>query len=210
MVSPKSISLTSGSKNRKEILSRLGINFKSITSGFAEDLDKSSFEKPSDYVIANAKKKCLNVYDRLLKVDIIISADTVGYIDGEILEKPRDREDALRILKKLNDRTHKIYTGVSILISSPSPSAGLSINDQTNYQIHEFYEVTEVTFRNCDDECYLNYIDTGEPMDKAGAYAYQFLGAFFVEKINGCYYNVVGLPIRVFSELENLLKGNKL
>jgi len=108
----------------------------------------------------------------------VIAADTVISIDGEILEKPKDTKDALRILKRLNGRSHQVYTGVAFIYPLAEPV-------YPGYNIVSFMEETEVIFRNCSEEDFKVYIQTGEPMDKAGAYGYQALGSFFVEKING-------------------------
>ncbi|CAB4374489.1 unnamed protein product [Rhizophagus irregularis] len=198
----KRIILASGSPRRREILSRLGLNFDIVPSKFPETLDKAKYA-PSEYAIANATEKGLEVYGRLAQedqeVDIVIAADTIVSIDDDILEKPKDAEDALRMLKRLSGRSHRVYTGVAFIYSLREPI-------HPGYNIVSFTEETEVMFRECKEDDLKVYIGTGEPMDKAGAYGYQAFGSFFVEKINGCYYNVVGLPIKVFIELEKLVK----
>ncbi|RIA93254.1 inosine triphosphate pyrophosphatase-like protein [Glomus cerebriforme] len=202
----KRVVLASGSPRRREILTRLGLNFDVVPSKFPETLDKAKYA-PSEYAITNATEKGLEVYGRLVQddqeVDIVIAADTIVSIDGDILEKPKDTEDALRILKRLNGRSHRVYTGIAFIYS-------LKESVHPNYKIVSFTEETEVIFRKCSEEDFNAYIETGEPMDKAGAYGYQALGSFFVEKINGCYYNVVGFPTKVFIELEKLVKKQEI
>ncbi|CAI2176096.1 1037_t:CDS:2 [Funneliformis geosporum] len=177
----KRIVLASGSQRRQEILSKLGLSFDVVPSKFPENLDKSNYT-PFEYVIENATEKGLEVYGRLVQedqeVDIVIAADTIVSIDGNILEKPKDTEDALRILKKLNGRSHQVYTGIALIYPLTEPV-------HPGYNIITFLEETEVIFRECSEEDFKVYVETGEPMDKAGAYGYQGLGSFFVEKING-------------------------
>ncbi|CAG8803660.1 43889_t:CDS:2 [Gigaspora margarita] len=174
----KRIVLASSSPRRKEILSNLGLNFDVVPSKFPETLDKSKYS-PLNYVIANATEKGLEVYKRLLeegqKIDLIIAADTVVVFDGEILEKPKDEKDALNVLQKLNGNSHYVYTGIALIY--PKIESG--------YSISTLIENTEVVFRKNSEEDFLAYIDTGEPMDKAGSYGIQALGSFFIEKING-------------------------
>lgn len=112
--------------------------------------------------------------------DIVIGADTVVSINNEILGKPTDEEDAKKMLKLLSGKTHTVYTGVTIIKGDRQES---------------FAQATEVTFHDLDDEIINKYIATGSPMDKAGAYGIQDFGALLVKKIDGDYFNVVGLPI---------------
>src|SRR5437016_4965144 len=132
------------------------------------------------------------------KVDIVIAADTVVSIDGDILEKPKDSEDALQILKKLNGRSHRVYTGIAFIYPSTEPV-------HPGYNIVSFTEETEVIFRECNEEDFKAYIETGEPMDKAGGYGYQALGSFFVEKINGYFYKVLSNTVINISILNIIL-----
>jgi septum formation protein len=202
----KRVVLASGSPRRQEILSKLGLNFDVVPSNFPENLDKTKYT-PFEYVTTNATKKGLEVYGRLVQedqeIDIVIAADTVISLDNDILEKPKDAEDALRILKRLNGRSHRVYTGIAFIYPLTEPV-------HPGYNIVSFTEETEVIFRECNEEDFKAYIETGEPMDKAGAYGYQALGSFFVEKINGCFYNVVGFPTKVFVELDKLVKNKEI
>jgi septum formation protein len=142
-------------------------------------------EKPSHSVIRLSKEK-LNLAKLKVKKGIVITADTIVVLNKTVLGKPADKKDAFRILKMLSGKTHFVYTGYSIF------------NFTNNKMISE-YENTEVTFRDLSDEEIKEYINGGSPMDKAGAYGIQDdFGAVFIKKINGCYYNVVGLPLAKF------------
>lgn len=178
----KKIILASGSPRRKELLENLGLKFEVISDNTPEPvLDNLS---PKDTVMTLAKFKGDNVAKILDKNDeaIIISADTVVAVDGKILGKPKTKEDAFEMLNTLSGRWHSVYTGVYLRKNTDEKSVN-------------FYEKTEVFFKSLDIKEIKDYINTGEPMDKAGAYGIQTLGAVFVEKICGDYFNVVGLPL---------------
>ena len=178
----KKIILASGSPRRKELLENLGIKFEILPDNTPEPVLENI--SPQDAVMTLAKFKGDNVVSVIGKSEdcIIISADTVVAVDDRILGKPRTKEDAFEMLSSLSGRCHSVYTGV-YLRENPG---GKSVN---------FYEKTEVFFKNLDIKEIKDYINTGEPMDKAGAYGIQTLGAAFVEKICGDYFNVVGLPL---------------
>lgn len=181
--------LASASERRQELLSRLIKTFDVIVSNFDES--KVIFEGSIDrYVKDIALGKAMNIKNKLDEDAIIISADTVVTIDNMILGKPRDEEDAFNIIKSLQGRKHLVYSGVVV------------INTAKNLTIQESLS-TEVTFSEISDDEILEYIKTGEPLDKAGAYGIQGIGGIFVEEIRGCYYNVVGLPL---NKLKFMLK----
>ncbi len=113
---------------------------------------------------------------------LVIGVDTIVCIDNEILEKPKDKEDAAKILNKIQGRKHFVFTGVSL-------------NLNNGEKVVSFIEKTEVNFAEMSQEEIEGYIETGEPMDKAGVYGIQDTGALFVKSINGCFYNVMGLPL---------------
>ena len=115
----------------------------------------------------------------MIPKDIIIGSDTIVYINKEILGKPKDSTDAYNMLKKLSNKTHKVITGVAIIKDS---------------HIESFTDVAKVTFKKLTDEEIYEYIDTKEPMDKAGAYAIQGIGSKFIKKVKGDFYTVMGLP----------------
>lgn len=177
------IFLASKSPRRRKLLKQLNLKFKS----FSVDMDEKVHldETPSNAVIRLSKEK-LNLAKAKVKDGILITADTIVVLDKTILGKPINRKDAFRILKLLSGRTHIVYTGYSIY------------NSRNDKMISE-HEKTEVTFRDLTDEEIDDYISGGSPMDKAGAYGIQDdFGAVFIKKINGCYYNVVGLPLAKF------------
>lgn len=181
--------LASASPRRKEILNILGFDFDIIKS----NADESSVDKtvaPSLYVQELALLKGADVA-KSLKKKIIISADTIVYFGGRVLGKPADKEDAFRMLSELSGKEHTVYTGVCIMDSDSAKTVCETC-------------ATKVRFKELSEEKIRAYIKTGEPMDKAGAYAVQGLGATFIEKIDGDYFNVVGLPLELTSRiLEN-------
>ena len=171
----------------------MGLDFEVIPS----DADESSIDAgkiPVNlYVQELAILKAADIAQRVLKQrdSIIISADTVVCSDGEILGKPADREAAALMLKKLSGKCHSVFTGICVMRAKDSFSVCASVE-------------TKVYFKKLSDEKIESYVNTGEPMDKAGAYGIQGQGALLVEKIEGDYFNVVGLPIARLSEiLEN-------
>lgn len=179
---PYPIYLASKSPRRKKLLQQ--INFKNIhTVEINLDEKFSSTEKPVSIVLRLSKEK-LNLALEKIHDGVIITADTIVVIDNKIIGKPKDEIDAEKILKMLSNRTHIVYTGFCVY------------NVVKNKLIND-YEKTFVKFRKLESDEIKDYINSGSPMDKAGAYGIQEdYGAVFVEKINGCYYNVVGLPLQ--------------
>ena len=172
--------LASKSPRRRKLLKQLGLSFKSFSVEMDEEVHPK--EKPSKTVLRLAKEK-LKLAKHRIKNGIIITADTIVVIDNQIIGKPKNKKDAFRILKLLSNKTHFVYTGYSIYNS-------------INRKNISNYEKTKVTFRKLTDGEIIEYIKGGSPMDKAGAYGIQDdFGAVFISKINGCYYNVVGLPL---------------
>lgn len=179
------IILASQSPRRKSILENLGVAFEIYKNSTEEKLHDHL--SPEVNVMSIAFEKAINVA-KDFENDIVLAADTIVVYENEILEKPIDSLDALRMLKKLNNARHYVYTGIAL------------INIKENIKVVD-YEKTEITFKNNSIETLKRYCDTGEPDDKAGAYAIQDKGAVLVEKINGDYFNIVGLPISKISEL---------
>jgi len=183
------IVLASASERRVELLNRLIKEFDIIVSDFDES--KVLFEGSIDrYVKDIALGKALHVEKKLNEDAIIIAADTIVTLDNKLLGKPKDEEDAFNIIKSLQGRKHLVYSGIVVM------------NTAKNV-IKEESLATEVTFSEISDNEILEYIKTGEPLDKAGAYGIQGIGGIFVEEIKGCYYNVVGLPL---NKLKSMLK----
>ncbi len=174
--------LASGSPRRFEILKNAGLDFRVELSGVTEDhnLDLT----PEDLVMAHARSKGQAVAQKHPKA-LVISADTIVVHDGMVLGKPEDEEDAYRMLRRLSGETHEVMTAFGLFL-------------QEYDQMHLERITTAVSFRPLRDEEILEYIGTGEPFDKAGAYAIQGQGAIFIKKINGSYLNVVGFPLTCF------------
>ncbi len=178
----KRIILASNSPRRRELLSMLGLEFDVIADNTPENIDRNL--KPDEVVNELARFKGENVIGKLPENTdgIIIAADTVVVIDGKITGKPKDEKDAERMLLELSSNVHYVYTGVYV-------------KDICTKKAVTFCEKTEVFFKDLDIMEIKDYINTGESMDKAGAYGIQNIGSLFVEKIKGDYFNVVGLPL---------------
>jgi septum formation protein len=182
--------LASASPRRAEILRTAGLQFAVLSS--AVDETPLPGETPHDLVRRLALAKAELVAARAVGPAIVIAADTVVALEGTILGKPRTSEDARQMLEKLSGRTHSVITGV-MLIRLPDAER------------REFTETTQVHFASVSKEEIAKYLTSGEPFDKAGAYAIQGLGGRFIPRIDGCYFNVVGLPLsRLFRELPEL------
>lgn len=190
------IILASGSPRRKELLTQGGIPFTVIKSDCDENSD---IEEPAAFVEELSLRKAENVFEKVAGSyqdnHIILAADTIVAYEGEILGKPVDEAEALDMLGLLSDRTHQVYTGVTLL----------QVKDG-NKKAVTFSERTDVTFYKMSRIEILNYISTKDPLDKAGSYGIQGPCAIHIKKIKGDYNNVVGLPLsRVYQELKKLL-----
>lgn len=184
------IYLASKSPRRRKLLNQLGINFKSFSVDLNEEVVDG--EHPVKTVKRLALHK-LEVAKRKVRKGIIITADTIVVLDKKIIGKPENKKEAKLFLSKLSGRTHTVYTGFAVY------------NSDTSKTILD-YEKTFVTFRVLNKKEISDYVDAGSPMDKAGAYGIQDdFGAVFVSKINGCYYNVVGLPLsKLYASLHKI------
>lgn len=177
----KDIILASQSPRRRELLENIGLKFEIMVDNSPEDM--SGILTISELVKKLSAKKAANVSDKLSGRDcIIISADTVVSIDDKVIGKPMDRKNSIDVLKSLSGNSHYVYTGITVL-------------DNKSGKIVSDFEKTEVTFRKLSDKEITDYVNTGEPMDKAGSYGIQGKASLFVEKIDGDYFNIVGLPI---------------
>ncbi|XP_036396353.1 probable bifunctional dTTP/UTP pyrophosphatase/methyltransferase protein [Megalops cyprinoides] len=193
----KLVVLASASPRRLEILTNVGLKFEVVPSWFKETLDKTLFRTPQEYAVETAKQKALEVakrmpYKHLKTPDIVIGADTVVAVDGFILEKPVDKQDAYRMLSRLSGKEHSVFTGVAIIICHELEG------QQIEYSVVDFYEETKVKFADLSEEMLWEYIHSGEPMDKAGGYGIQALGGMLVEYVHGDFLNVVGFPLNHF------------
>ena len=191
--------LASKSPRRREILEMLGIDFEVITS----DADESSnITDPRQLVEELSLRKGLAVRDALIAAGrdlsdaVIISSDTVVAIDGEILGKPHDEEDARRMLRLYSGRSHEVVSGICLIGAERQAVS---------------HEVTTVTFDEMDEEAVCNYVRVAQPYDKAGAYAIQGLASAYITGIEGDYFNVVGLPVhRMCCLYHEIFKENLL
>jgi septum formation protein len=178
--------LASASPRRLELLGRLGVAFTVRPSGIPEEHPALA---PAAAIAAVALAKARAVARELDAPAVALGADTEVVVDGRLMGKPRDAADALRILRELRGRTHEVITGLALV------AAGAGGREETASV------TSRVTIAACPDRELEAYVATGEPMDKAGAYAVQGAGARLVERVDGCYTNVVGLPVTTTREL---------
>ena len=190
------IVLASQSPRRRELLGRLGLTFDILP---AQGEEQMIGETPDEIVEELSRQKAEEVLGRVeaaAEEILVIGADTVVAVDGEILGKPHDREDARRMIRELQDRVHQVYTGVTLLRRHPDGTL----------QRRTFHEETHVDVYAMSDEEIEAYIDTPEPYDKAGAYGIQGGFGLYIRRIDGDYNNVVGLPAaRVYHEIRKLM-----
>jgi septum formation protein len=177
------IVLASGSPRRSELLTMIGIKDYVIIPDTSEEVITYGLS-PEELVCDIALIKARNVSPKCNADDLIIAADTLVFLDDEVISKPVDEADAFAILRKLSGCRHTVYTGIALLQGDRFITQAVS---------------TDVFFREISDEEILSYIKTGEPMDKAGAYGAQGRAAIFVERIEGDFFNVMGLPLCTLS-----------
>lgn len=186
------IILASGSPRRRELLSQIGIEYDVVLSSISEETEET---RPDLMVMDLSGKKASEVASRAEPGRVVLGADTVVAVDGKIMGKPASEEDAFRMLKSLSGREHSVYTGVTLIKRTFEKD-----------EIITFAEKTDVYVKEMSDAEIRSYIESGEPMDKAGAYGIQGRFAAFVEKINGDYNNIVGLPVsKVYDRLKELM-----
>ena len=174
--------LASASPRRRELISLICPDFETIPSEFDESTMPAELS-PKEHVLLSAKEKARDVASKVSN-GIVIGSDTVVSVDEYILGKPADEEDAARMLRMLSGRVHQVYTGVHVI----------DVRDGKQRELNGC-ECTDVRFRELADQMIERYIATGEPMDKAGAYAIQGRGSVLIEGISGDFFNVVGLPV---------------
>ena len=189
------IILASGSPRRKELLTQAGLTFRVLTA----DVDETPTVTEPAAVVEELSRRKAEAVRKMRPSEaeaIVVAADTIVALDGEILGKPKDEDDAVRMLRELSGRTHEVYTGVTVLQVPGTERV-------------TFSNCTRVTFYRLSEEDIRDYVASGEPMDKAGSYGIQGLGVRFVERIKGDYNNVVGFPLahflRVLSERGELV-----
>ena len=192
--------LASASPRRRELLTQAGYSFEVRPAHIPEDPREG--EDPTAYVTRLAREKAEAVFRELISSGksgaanslVVLGADTTVTLDDHILGKPEDAGDAARMLRMLSGRSHQVITGVAVVTEDKAEIAA---------------EVTQVRFLELTDAQIAAYVATGEPMDKAGAYAIQGLAARWIPRVEGCYFNVVGLPLALVSTmLANFLQEN--
>jgi len=181
--------LASGSPRRRELLTLAGVKDFVVRPADVDETLPAGID-PADAVMLLSRKKALAAAEAAEGDDIVLAADTLVFLEKEPLSKPKDREDAFRMLRRLSGRKHQVMTGFSLW------TAG---------QIRSYCECTDLYFNEMTDREIRDYIATGEPMDKAGAYGVQGLASRFICRIDGDYYNVMGLPVcRLYGALRQL------
>ena len=196
--------LASASPRRRELLTQAGYTFRVQPAHIPED--PKAGEDPIAYVVRLAREKAGTVLRDIQRLGseigeqgseigtqgpVVLGADTTVTLDGQILAKPESAADAMRMLRMLSGRTHRVITGVALATESGTEVAA---------------EVTGVTFLTLSDEEIAGYVATGEPMDKAGAYAIQGRAAKWIPRVEGCYFNVVGLPLALVGAMLDSLR----
>ena len=212
--------LASGSQRRRELLTMCGYDYEIIVSNADETIDEND---PESFVRALSFRKAKEVFDRLFAAGrrdfAVIGSDTVVAFQKEggtkpvIIGKPKDAEDAVRILSMLSGKTHRVFTGVSVIADIPDENAAAqcSIREkaeiQTECSIREKAEIqtecsiTEVTFETLSPDEIMDYVNSGDPLDKAGSYGIQGPFGMFVREIRGNYFTVIGMPIPVLYKM---------
>jgi len=181
------IVLASASPRRRELLKQIGVGFRVVVADIVERPEPH--EAPAEFVRRMAREKALEVMSRVGGRLPVLGSDTAVILDGRILGKPADRKEAAEMLASLSGKTHEVYSAVAVAVSEDT--------------VHEALNVSRVTFSDLDPEWINSYIDTGDPMDKAGGYGVQGKAAEKISRIEGSFYGVMGLPL---FETANLLK----
>lgn len=200
--------LASGSQRRRELLTMCGYDYEIIVSNADETIDEND---PESFVRALSFRKAKEVFDRLLAAGrrefAVIGSDTVvalqkeGEIKPVIIGKPKDAEDAVRILSMLSGKTHRVFTGVSVIADIPDENAAAQCSIQEKAEIQTECSITEVTFETLSPDEITDYVNSGDPLDKAGSYGIQGPFGMFVREIRGNYFTVIGMPIPVLYKM---------
>lgn len=200
--------LASGSQRRRELLTMCGYDYEIIVSNADETIDEND---PESFVRALSFRKAKEVFDRLFEAGrrdfAVIGSDTVvalqkeGEIKPVIIGKPKDAEDAVRILSMLSGKTHRVFTGVSVIADIPDENAAAQCSIQEKAEIQTECSITEVTFETLSPDEITDYVNSGDPLDKAGSYGIQGPFGMFVREIRGNYFTVIGMPIPVLYKM---------
>jgi septum formation protein len=179
--------LASSSPRRKQLLELLNVPFNVVDSNVDETVEFGP--SPAEIAKMLANRKAQSVANMIGPGHIVIGADTIVVLNHRVLGKPNDRNDAIEMLLALQGKVHEVFTGIAIIDDKNSKELRKEIVQVSRTLVH----MRKLTLSQIE-----NYVDSGEPMDKAGAYAIQGFGSVFVESIEGCYFNVVGLPVSLF------------
>lgn len=200
--------LASGSQRRRELLTMCGYDYEIIVSNADEMIDEND---PESFVRALSFRKAKEVFDRLFAVGrrdfAVIGSDTVVAFqkDGEtkpvIIGKPKDAKDAVRILSMLSGKTHRVFTGVSVIADITDENAAAQCSIRKKEEIQTECSITEVTFETLSPDEITDYVNSGDPLDKAGSYGIQGPFGMFVREIRGNYFTVIGMPIPVLYKM---------
>lgn len=200
--------LASGSQRRRELLTMCGYDYEIIVSNADETIDEND---PESFVRALSFRKAKDVFDRLFAAGrrdfAVIGSDTVvafqkdGGTKPVIIGKPKDAEDAVRILSMLSGKTHRVFTGVSVIADIPDENAAAQCSIQEKAEIQTECSITEVTFETLSPDEITDYVNSGDPLDKAGSYGIQGPFGMFVREIRGNYFTVIGMPIPVLYKM---------
>ncbi|MFH0801089.1 MAG: Maf family protein [bacterium] len=181
--------LASSSPRRQQLMKQMGLCFEVVPSTIDEDICAPGlFRVPSRLAVERARCKALDVSSKITGEALIVGADTIVVLGEEILGKPADAQEAEKMLKKLSGAVHTVITGLAV-VRLPGLEEQVAFSD------------TKVSFRHLQEDEIQNYIRSGEPLDKAGAYGIQGKGALMVRWVNGCFFNVMGLPIGLLGEM---------
>lgn len=200
--------LASGSQRRRELLTMCGYDYEIIVSNADETIDESD---PESFVRALSLRKAKEVFDRLFAAGrrdfAVIGSDTVVAFQKEgetkpvIIGKPKDAKDAVRILSMLSGKTHRVFTGVSVIADIPDGNAAAQCSIRKKAEIQTECSITEVTFETLSPDEITDYVNSGDPLDKAGSYGIQGPFGMFVREIRGNYFTVIGMPIPVLYKM---------
>lgn len=200
--------LASGSQRRRELLTMCGYDYEIIVSNADETIDEND---PESFVRALSFRKAKEVFDRLFAAGrrdfAVIGSDTVVALQKEgetkpvIIGKPKDAEDAVRILSMLSGKTHRVFTGVSVIADIPDENAAAQCSIREKEEIQTECSITEVTFETLSPDEITDYVNSGDPLDKAGSYGIQGPFGMFVREIRGNYFTVIGMPIPVLYKM---------
>lgn len=200
--------LASGSQRRRELLTMCGYDYEIIVSNADETIDEND---PESFVRALSFRKAKDVFDRLFAAGrrdfAVIGSDTVVAFQKEgeakpvIIGKPKDAEDAVRILSMLSGKTHRVFTGVSVIADIPDENADAQCSIREKEEIQTECSIAEVTFETLSPDEITDYVNSGDSLDKAGSYGIQRPFGMFVREIRGNYFTVIGMPIPVLYKM---------